>query len=266
MNLRRGIVVATHPEDHSVDLVMTDDGSRLVGVQVATPSGSTRTGTVDLPAVPEKADKWNISEPTDQEMIALVGYVQGNPVVLSFMYPQINQVLSSDPKRRVSRHQSDVQWSIDGDGNIQLDHPSGTYVRIGESPDREETAGANADGNAAIDRNTGRKVHIRIGLAGGAAEITITPDGAISIKNNQTVDIESGGAVTVISPSVTLDTPEATCTGNLTVDGALTYKGGMIGSGGGAAASITGNVNVEGSINATGDILAGGSNSNHHSH
>lgn len=195
MNLRRGIVVATHPEDHSVDLVMSDDGSRLVGVQVLTPSGSTRTGTVDLPAVPQKADKWDITQQTDQEMIAMVGYMGANPVVVGFLYPQVNQILSNDPKRRISRHQSDVQWSIDGDGNIQLDHPSGTYIRIGESPDREETAGANADGNAAFDRNTGRQVNIRIGMAGGSFDLTITPSGQLLVNAQGDMIFNSEGNI-----------------------------------------------------------------------
>lgn len=261
-------MVATHPDDHSVDLVMSDDGSRLVGVQVQVPSGSTRTGTVDLPAVPEKANKWDITDPTDQEMIALVDkFGSGVPVVTGFIYPQINQILSKDPKRRLSRHQSDVQWSIDGDGNIQLVHPSGTYVRIGESADVEETAGANADANAAVDRNTGRKVNVRIGMAGGTAVLTIAPDGAVSLTTQSTVNVDAQGAVTVKTPSATIDAPETTCTGNLTVNGMLTYKGGMKGSGGGGtAAVIDGNVQVNGSGNVSGDWITSGANSNHHTH
>ncbi|MNP43839.1 hypothetical protein D3C76_1376830 [compost metagenome] len=104
-------------------------------------------------------------------------------------------MLSKDPKRRVSRHQSDVQWSIDGDGNIQVDHPSGTYIRIGEAADREETAGQNADANAKTDRNTGRKVNVRIGLAGGAVVLTMTPDGTVSFTLQQDFSIEAEGAI-----------------------------------------------------------------------
>jgi hypothetical protein len=193
MSKRLAVVVDTHPEDHSVDLVMTDTGERLTGVQVMTPSGSTRTGTVDLPAVPKKKNKWDITEKTDQEMIAVVDYIGRQPVVGGFLYPQVNQVLSADPKRRVSRHQSDVQWSIDGDGNIQLDHPSGTYIRIGEAPDREDTEGKNADGNAKADRNTGRKVNVRIGLAGNAVVLTMTPDGAVSLTMEQDFTVEAKG-------------------------------------------------------------------------
>lgn len=195
MNLRKGIVVATHPEDHSVDLVMADDGSRLSGVQVLTPSGSARTGTVDMPDVPETKDKWDISKRNGQDMQAMVGFLGRNPVVVGFLYPQVNQVLSKDPKVRYSRHQSDVEWLIDGDGNIQLNHPGGAYVRIGETPDKVDTAGKNADGNAKADRNTGRKVNVRIGLAGNAVVLTMTPDGSVTFKLEQDFSIEAEGAI-----------------------------------------------------------------------
>lgn len=287
---RIGIVVATHPEDHSVDLVMVDDGARLVGVQVLSQSASTRTGTVDMPAVPEKKNKWDITKPTGQEMKAVVSYVGRQPVVAGFLFPQVNQVLSKDPKRRISRHQSDVASFIDGDGNFQMDFPSGTYVRVGESPDREDTAGKNADGNSATDRNTGRRYNIRIGLAGGAGTITVSPEGKVSfdikqdfdvntdgnanvtakgtanVKSTGNATVETEGEATVKAASaVTIDAPSTHCTGSLTVDGALTYKGGLAGSGGSGAA-IQGNVTVTGNINATGAIMDTAGNSNHHSH
>lgn len=268
MNLRKGIVVATHAEDHSVDLVMADDGSRLVGVQVLTPSGSARTGTIDLPEVPGSKDKWDITKRNGQDMEALVGFLGRNPVVVGFLYPQINQVLQKDAKTRYSRHRSDVDWSIDGDGNIQLTHPGGAYVRIGETPDHVSAAGQNADASAKFDRNTGRRVNVRIGLAGNAVVLTMTPDGSVTFKLEQDFTIEAEGKALIKAPGgITLDAPETTCTGNLTVDGALTYKGGMKGSGGsGSAAVIDGNVQVNGSGNVSGDWLAGGANSNHHSH
>ncbi|MCX7289632.1 MAG: hypothetical protein NTY28_00680, partial [Janthinobacterium sp.] len=50
------------------------------------------------------------------------------------------------------------------------------------------------------------------------------------------------------SSKVTIDSPEAECTGNLLVKGLLTYQGGMAGSGGtgGASATIAGHVRVTG--------------------
>ena len=99
------------------------------------------------------------------------------------------------------------------------------------------------------------------------ANMELLADTLMKLIAGGDVLIKSGTHVTVQAPSITLDAPQTTCTGKLTVDGLLTYKGGMSGSGGsGAAASIQGNVQVEGNISASGTIMDGGGNSNHHSH
>jgi len=86
-------------------------------------------------------------------------------------------------------------------------------------------------------------------------------DGPASITVIAGTVLVQAASATVVSDTVTLDTPNTTCTGNLTIAGSLT-----MGTGGGATATITGNVQVQGSINATGSIMDSGGNSNHHSH
>lgn len=99
------------------------------------------------------------------------------------------------------------------------------------------------------------------------ANMELLADTLMKLIAGGDVLIKSGTHVTVQAPSITLDAPETTCTGNLTVDGKLTYKGGMAGSGGsGSAASIQGNVQVDGNVNASGSVIDGGGNTNHHSH
>lgn len=230
--LRKGLVVATHVEDNSVDLVMADNGERLAGVQVITLDGSTRTGTADLPLMPEKNNKWDVTERTEQDMIAIVGSVFGIPVVVGFLFPQINQILpKKGSKRKFKRHQSDVQTSIDGDGNIQIVHPSGTYVRIAESPDLENLDGLNADENAKTDRNTLRRVSVRIGLAGGAAVITITPDGAASFSLDSDFVVTSKGNATIKCNEATIDAPTTKVTNELFVGGNVVCDKDVIASG-----------------------------------
>ena len=224
MNLRQAIIVEVHPQDHSVDLVMLDDGTRHIGVQVSTPNGSARSGLVDLPAVPTSDNKWDITKRTGQDMQALVAFIGRNPVVVGMLYPQINQMLLKDPKARRMRHQSDAETLIDGDGNMQVTHPSGTYIRIGESTAADTLAGKYAD-TSATDRNQAKQVNIHIGMAGGALELTMSPTGAVSLRCNQGVTVTAGQAVTVHAPSVTLDAPETHLTGNLTVDGTSTLTG-----------------------------------------
>jgi len=300
------IVVETHPEDNSVDLVNTRNGARIVGAQVMAMGASGRTGTVDLPEVKKTGDKWDITQrdKDDQDVIAVVGYVGRIPTVLGFIYPQINQMLFSDPKMRFSRHQSDVMTSIDGEGNIQLTHPSGAYVRIGEQPDKVDLADKNTDKSLKATRNTERKVDVRIGLAGNEVLVTLTKDGnakiqlkkdllieaegkadikvtgnvtaevggnlsagvegTTSVNSKGAVNVETDASATVKAEAVTLDTPQTTCTGNLTVQGSFSYAGGMTGSAGsGAAATFNGptefndDVQVNANLTATGSITDG---------
>ena len=160
---------------------MVDNGQRMIGVQVVTTNGSTRTGGVSLPTVPPKKDKWDITQRTEQDQIALVGFVRGYPVVMGYLFPQISQMTFKDPKRKMERHQSDFYTTVDGDGNMEMHHPSGAYIRIGESPAHEDLENKNFDGNFKLDRNKTKRVHIRLGM-GDKGHITISPDGDITIS------------------------------------------------------------------------------------
>lgn len=244
MALRRGIVVATHPEDHSVDLVMADNGSRLVGVQVISQNGSTRTGSTDLPDTPVRKNKWDVTEETDQEMIALVDNVGGIPVVIGFLFPQINQMLWNDPKLKMSRHQSDVSWMVDGEANIQLDHPSGAYIRIGEEPARVVMDKTNADGSSVKDRNLERKVNVRIGLADNMVEVTLTPDGDMIVKLKKNLEVDADGLMRM----TTKQTFDIQAVGNITLK---TDADAVVSAGGSINAEAKGDVTVKAGGNAT---------------
>lgn len=200
MQLSKGIVVAVHPEDHSVDLVLSD-GRRIVGAQVATPNGSTRSGTFDMPAVPEKGNKWDITKPTGQDQTALVGWVGGIPVVVGYLYPQVSQMTFNDPKARVTRHQSDVMSMVDGDGNMQMTHPSGAYVRMGETADAVDLSAKNTDANLSTDRNAGRKLFVRVCVP-GAFDLKITPEGQLTLTLEQGAVIDAPDGITLNTPLV----------------------------------------------------------------
>lgn len=176
-----------------------------------------------MPEINPAGDKWDITKTTGQDMKALVSFVGTNPVVTGFLFPQVNQMLLKDGKSRRYRHQSDVETLIDGDGNIQVTHPGGTYIRIGEAVDKDTLAGKYADTSTG-DRNTGRLVNVHIGMAGGTATLTIAPDGSVTLKTETTVNIEAAGSVTVKASSVMLDASETTITGNLTIDGSTSLK------------------------------------------
>lgn len=193
---RKGIVVACHPEDNSVDLVMCDDGARLSGVPVMAHSASARSGSVDMPEMPNTSGdaKWDITKRHGQDMEALVATMgRGNPIVAGFLYPQISQMTFKDAKRKFSRHQSDVYHTIDGDGNMELYHPSGAYVRIAENLDHEDLEKKNFDESLVLDRNKDKKVGMRVSLGGVTFDIK---DGVVKItatKVEVSGDVIAGG-------------------------------------------------------------------------
>ncbi|EGC0267568.1 hypothetical protein H8U31_001319 [Salmonella enterica] len=245
MALRKGIVVGVHPEDHSVDLIMVDNYARMVGVSVTTSSGSSRTGSIDLPDILPRKDKWNIAEKTGQEVFALVDFVVRQPVVTGFIYPQISQMTHTDGKLKYNRHTSDVQTYTDGDGNMGLLHPSGAHITIGTAPDPKDFSAGNFDKSLKIDRNTDKKVFLRVALAGNVAVLTMTPEGACTLHLDKTLNIECTTATVKASDSIVLDTPKTHITGELQIDGA---------------------VNTGSSITSKGDQIANGISTHDHIH
>lgn len=122
-----------------------------------------------------------------------------------------------------------------------------------QSPDKHTVRYANGD-FVTHDRSNGSW------LIQCAGEITVQAGGPVTII--------AAGPVLVQAPSVTLDTPDTTCTGNLTIAKNLAIQGGSGGTSTRIAGNIEmiGNIAVEGSINASGSIIDGGGNTNHHSH
>jgi phage baseplate assembly protein gpV len=257
---------------------MVDDGSRYAGVQVLAPTAGSNAGVFDMPEPSETADKWSLSQQRDNEMLAVASMLAGSPVpvVLGFLYPQVNGMLFADRERRVVRHASDVYTTIDRDGNMEVAHPNGTYLRIGTDPEHEDLTGRDFDGNWKITKNTGKQTHVKLVVKAGGAEkasVHIDPSGNVTVEHagnlvvntagSATVDVAgavnvtAGGAATVEAPSVTIDSPATTCTGALTVQGLLTYQAGLAGSGG-SGASMTGNLNVTGNITSTGNVTNNG--------
>lgn len=94
------------------------------------------------------------------------------------------------------------------------------------------------------------------------------PDGGVIRYNHN-----SGAMVLKAISSLTIDTPQTTVTGNLTVkkqttsQGLLTYQNGMTGTGGaGGATNISGNINHTGTLSNSGDITANGISLSSHTH
>jgi hypothetical protein len=224
---KKGRVVAIHPEDHSCDIVMLGDGSRLAGVQIQSQSASTNTGLNDLvaPAAAPDGNKWNASQKTGRDILAIVGWCEGVPFVNGFLFPQICQMTFPEANRKIDRHASDFYQTIDAKGNVEWSHPSGTYLRIGESPAHEDLTGKDFDKKWAIKNNTGTAPHVHLTVASAGsvvATIDIAPSGAITVTGASLMATLTGAATLIAPGGVTVDTPDAHFTGNIKADGNIT--------------------------------------------
>lgn len=267
MAIRYGVVVATHPEDHSVDLVMTDDYSRLAGVQVLTANGNGAYGRNDLYCPDEQSGsaKWDITKAGSKNPVAAVDFSGIMPVVIGFRYPQVGQMTFAEKNLRVDRHASDVYSTLNAAGDFEMHWPNGTFVRVGASPDHADLSGKDVDGKWALEKNTGAASYLRVVLGNAGAvkfDLKVDPDGNVEMTHegnlsvhtkgsatvnvDGTADVTVGGNTSLTTPMLTVDAPESTFTGHVTIQGGLSVSGGT-----GATAAITGDLTVTG-----GDVKA----------
>lgn len=220
MNLDLARVIGIHPESHSIDLELMNDGRRMAGVKVTSGLAGTDFGSSAL--APSENGGYGSKKSNTREILAVLAWANGLPLVLGFIFPEVSQCLFEEKGRMVYRHPSDAYLTIDSKGNAEFFHPSGAYVRFGESGAHDDLTGKDYDGKWAIKRNTSRKVNIHLEQGGGTASLNIAPDGAINVKSKNTVTVEAEGEATLKAPHVTVDTPEAKFTGNIIADGTIT--------------------------------------------
>lgn len=259
-------VVETHPESHAVDIEFMADGRRVAGVQVMSHTAGTDMGLSDL-SRPERTG-YGSENSAVRDVYAVVSYFGRTPVVLGFLFPQVAQCLFPDRDRMVYRHASDVYMTIDKDGNTEVYHPSGTFLRIGTTAAHEDLTGKDYDKIWKIRRNTDKAVHVQLSVKNAGsqvASINIDPAGNIAESNignlsaviggslsadvGGTASITSGGAMTLTAPTITLN-------GQTTINGPLTQGKGAAGGG----------CTMLGPLSVTNDVVAGGVSLIHHTH
>lgn len=202
-------VVEIHPESHAVDLEFMDDGRRIPGVQVLSHSAGGDMGLSDLSQPTNVGYDEKPSQKRD--IYAAVSWSGSMPFVIGFLFPQVAQCLFEDINRMVYRHASDVYMTVDGDGNTEVFHPSGTYLRIGTKPEHEDLTGKDYDQIWKIDRNTDKAVHVHLEVASAGSKVAsldIDPSGNLSIENSGEAHWHSGGQMAFESDSgISLDAP-----------------------------------------------------------
>lgn len=265
-------VVASHPESHAVDIVFMDDGRRVAGVQVMAGVAGGNLGFTDLPSpdLTTPGDPYATGNTGTRDIYAVVSFLRGAPLVLGFLFPQVAQCLFSDKDRMIYRHASDVYVTIDKDGNTEVSHPSGTFLRIGTDPAHEDLTGKDYDQRWAINKNTDKAVHVHLQVANAGsvvASLAVDPSGNVVESNvgnlsatvggnvtanvTGTTTVTSGGNITLNAPTVTLNAPSG-----IVLNGPLTQGKG---SNGGACT-------MQGPLTVTNDVTAGGISLMTHKH
>ncbi|MFM0165772.1 hypothetical protein PQR39_35750 [Paraburkholderia sediminicola] len=282
--LALGIVVAVYPEGNSIDVLMPKTGDKLANVQCSSITGSSDTGIMDLPEIglPVDDTRWTlpIIAQAARYVRAIIWHVDGMPICMGFLLPQVTQMTFQRDNFRVNRHASDVYSTTNGQGDTEWYHPSGTYLRVGASPAHEDLTNQDVDQSWAIKQNTAAApwVNLTVANAGAVvANIQVDPSGNINVTHNGNLTVNTKGNANVTVDGTTEVTSEGAVTvnasagtthnGPLTVNGLLTFTEGMNGSGGsGNTMSLTGNIGVTGAITSTGDQVAGGISQIGHSH
>lgn len=188
------------PGGHAVDLLFMDTGDRVPAVQVLAGAASGDTGRVDLAQPDQGDDQWDPSRIGEREVIACVAYYRNLPVVIGFLFPQVCQMLFDRQNFRVDRHASDVYTTTDNDGNHELFHPSGTYLRIGTAPAHEDLTGQDFDKKWAITKNTDKAVHVHLSVRNAGAEVAsldIDPAGNVTLAHAGDYTQSVGGDYTL---------------------------------------------------------------------
>lgn len=242
-------VVAFH-EKNTADVLDLSTGARMprVGIMCGSPV-STNSGSIATPE-PTKGDSdYSPFETKDRDIYAGLAYFGNVPMIIGFMYPQVCQMFFADLARTFSRHASDVYSTTDKDGNVEVYHPSGTFMRIAVDPEHEDLTGKDIDGKWKIAKNTDKAVHVRLVVANGGAtkaDVHIDPSGNIKVEHQGNLTMTTAGSATVdVSGSITSQASSWTHTGP------VTFKD---------------NVQVDKTLTATTDVVGGGKSLKGHTH
>lgn len=209
--MRLARVAEVHQEHHAVDLVFLDDFSQVAGVQVMTPYASTNHGTVNLPQVTVKEDKWSVEQsddPNDTEMLAVVAMIGTRPIVMGFLYPQIGQMnfeQSKYPNMMIERHLSGFLRITTNTGGTIFRHPSGSIIAIGGAsvPENDDI-----DENFNLERTSAVPITITVPVGGGgqtAASIVLEPDGTIEIYALKSISIIADESILMKAPRIDIN-------------------------------------------------------------
>lgn len=197
------------PGAQTFDGVAMDTGDYIRSIQVLSPYAGTDFGfTGGIPS-PE-SEGWEENkeiDPNKRDIVGIVINIKGRPVCLGFCYPQVTHLAftkEADKNRLIERHTSDVYRSISDEGDMDIVHPSGAWIRIGKGEDPDDLTGRDFDHRWHLKHNKSNKISITIRNTSGDynGKIVIDQDGNIEIKAQDHLRITAGETITILAKTI----------------------------------------------------------------
>ena len=220
--IRIARVTAVHPEGQKMEVIFLDTGDFGRDVQLMTPYGGTDFGlTTGVPEPEQEGHDFNTEQwdPNKRHINAVVATCGSIHICLGFLYPQCTHMAftkGQDKNRLIERHTSDFVRTVSDAGDMDLVHPSGAHLRIGQGSAPDNLAGRDFDGVWSIKHNKGGAVTISLVNASAASNssVILLPDGTVEIRASKDVDIRANQNVNVLA----FKDAKVTAFGNATVD------------------------------------------------
>ena len=197
-------------------------------------------------------------------------YATGREAMLWTSLPGIIQ--SFDPEAMTCEVQPSIQGKMRlEDGSVQVVVQPPAETRMHDLSDGFVIPGPYSQPKVIPDVST-EAVELR--TDDRSARLSIFPsDHLVEVETSGSMVATVGGAVTVTAqgdvtltcPNLTINCPQTTITGTLTVGGLITGQGGFTVSGGGGV-QATCDITLNGAMSSTGDIVAGGISLINHTH
>ena len=205
--IRLARVTYVHPEGQKMEVIFLDNGDYGRDVQLMTPYGGTDFGlTTGVPSPDQEGHDVNLepNDPSKRHINAVVATLQGVHICLGFLYPQCTHMAftkGQDKNRLIERHTSDFVRTISDAGDMDMVHPSGAHLRIGNGSEPDELAGRDFDGVWSIKHNTGGAVTIALvnNSGGESTSVKLLPDGTVEVRASKDVDIRANENVKVLA-------------------------------------------------------------------
>lgn len=255
-------VIRFLPSSNTVDVVTIDNNISLLNCNIACsiPAGFAY-GTRYFPTHDDQNPEVEYVNSAG-DIYCVAAFLENdynNTAVLGFLFPTETTLSISEYGLYIFRHESDVMWMVRADGTMQIYHPSGSIIKIGddytnEMTDDRDTAGlysAKSDGlyiRPTADYNANKTSNLFIGWYKGQ-KIKLDSDGNVIVSTEDT----SGNVVATLTMTpagvVTVETTEQI--NAITKDLNVTASGNVVASAqGNLSATVQGSatVNVNGAI------------------